>query len=72
MPAGTVTELPINYQQNYKEAAGYDYPVPTLEGYTFGGWFLEAYSFVLTSGDWDYGYYALASDCELIAVWTEA
>ncbi len=72
MPEGALTELPINYGENYKEAAGYDYPVPTLEGYVFAGWFLEAYSFVLTEGDWNGGYYALNASCELIALYEEA
>ncbi len=72
MPAGTVTVLPIDNGQNYKEAAGYDYPVPTLEGYTFGGWYWEEYNFTLTEGDWNGGNYAITWSIDVVALWEEA
>ena len=72
MPEGALTVLPINMNENYKEAAGYDYPVPTLEGYTFGGWYWEEYNYTLTQGDWDGGYYAINWSINVIALWQEA
>ena len=48
------------------------YPVATMEGYEFGGWYLEMYGFTLTEGDvTNGGYYAVAHDCTLVAIWNE-
>ncbi|MBR6514065.1 MAG: InlB B-repeat-containing protein [Clostridia bacterium] len=72
MPEGALLVLPINMNENYKEAAGYDYPVPTLEGYTFAGWYWEQYNYTLTEGDWDYGYYAINWSIDVVALYEEA
>ncbi len=71
MPAGVATVYGINKNENYKDATGIDYPVPTLEGYVFDGWFWEAYNYTLTSGDWDTGYFAVDVDVDFIALWSE-
>ncbi len=72
MPEGVPTEMGINTNENYKEATGYDYPVPTLEGYVFAGWFWEAFNFTLTEGDWNGGWFAVSQDVDLVALWEEA
>ncbi|MBQ3182040.1 MAG: InlB B-repeat-containing protein, partial [Clostridia bacterium] len=71
MPAGVATVYGINKNENYKDATGVDYPVPTLEGYVFDGWYWEAYNYTLTSGDWDTGYFAVETDVDFIALWSE-
>ena len=48
------------------------YPTATLEGYTLAGWFLEAWNYTFTEGDYNTGYYALSEDCTLVALWEEA
>ena len=72
MPEGALLVLPIDYMDNYKEAAGYDYPVPTLDGYKFAGWYWELYNFTLTEGDWNGGYYAVQMSIDVVALWEEA
>ena len=72
MPEGVPTEIGINYMENYKEAAGFDYPIPTLEGYVFDGWLWNEYNYWLTEGDWNGGWYAVEMDIVLEAVWVEA
>ncbi len=72
MPEGVELEYGINYQENYKEATGIEYPVPTLEGYVFGGWYWEAFNYNLSEGDWNGGYFAVQQDVPLIALWLEA
>ena len=72
MPEGVPTEIGINYMDNYKEAAGFDYPIPTLEGYVFDGWLWNEYNYWLTEGDWNSGWYAVQMSIVLEAVWVEA
>lgn len=72
MPEGVPTEIGINYQENYKEAAGFDYPVPTMEGWVFDGWIWNEYNYILTEGDWNGGYYAVQQSIVLEALWVEA
>ena len=72
MPEGALLVLPIDYMDNYKEAAGYDYPVPTLDGYVFAGWYWELYNFTLTEGDWNGGYYAVQMSIDVVALYEEA
>ncbi len=71
MPAGVATVYGINTNENYKDATGVDYPVPTLEGYVFDGWYWEAYNYTLTKGDWDTGYFAVSVDVDFVALWSE-
>lgn len=71
---GGVLNAPTTYACNtgdtYYDIFGGYYPVPTMEGYEFGGWFLEMYGFTLTEGDVvNGGYYAVAHDCTLVAIW---
>ena len=72
MPADVETVYGINTNENYKDATGIEYPVPTLDGYVFDGWYWETYNFTLTKGDWDTGYFAVSMDVEFIALWSEA
>ncbi|MBR5515327.1 MAG: hypothetical protein IKU52_03905 [Clostridia bacterium] len=74
MPEGVPTEIGINYQENYREAAGFDYPIPTYEGgeYVFDGWLWNEYNYWLTEGDWNGGYYAITWSITLEAQWVEA
>ncbi len=71
MPEGTKTEYGINYNDNYAEATGVAYPVPTKDGYIFTGWYWEAYAYTLTEGDWNDGYFAVQMDVPLVALWEE-
>ncbi|MBR6514648.1 MAG: InlB B-repeat-containing protein [Clostridia bacterium] len=71
MPAGTSTVYGINYQENYKDATGIEYPVPTLDGYVFDGWYWEAYNYVLEEGTWNTGYFAVQQNVEFVALWSE-
>ncbi|MBR5515943.1 MAG: InlB B-repeat-containing protein, partial [Clostridia bacterium] len=48
------------------------YPTASLEGYKIDGWYLEAWNYTFTQGDYETGYYALAEDCTLVAIWVEA
>ncbi len=72
MPEGVELSYGINYNDNYKEVTGVEYPVPTLDGYTFAGWFWEAYNYTLDPGTWDTGYFAVECDVDLVALWEEA
>ena len=71
MPEGVPTEMGINTNENYKEATGFDYPVPTLEGYVFEAWYWDVYNYMLYPGDWNNGYFAVAQDVALEAIWNE-
>jgi len=71
MPDGVPSEMGINYNENYKEATGYEYPVPVLEGYRFVGWYWEFNNSILSKRDWDNGYYQNQQDMSLTALWQE-
>ena len=71
MPEGVANEYGIDYQENYKDATGIEYPVPTLEGYIFAGWYWELYNYVLDEGTWNGGYFAVQMDVDLVALWEE-
>ena len=71
MPEGVATEYGINTGDNYKTATGIDYPVPTLDAYVFDGWYWDAFSYTLTEGDWNDGYFAVAQNVDLVALWSE-
>lgn len=73
---GGVLNAPTTYACNtgdtYMDIFGGYYPVATMEGYEFGGWYLEKYNFTLTEGDvLNGGYYAVSEDCTLVAIWNE-
>ena len=72
MPEGVELEYGINTYDNYKEATGIEYPVPTLDGYDFMGWYWEPYSYTLDPGTWDNGYFAVSCDVYLEALWEES
>ena len=74
---GGVLNAPSVYACNtgdtYADIFGGFSPPTTLEGYTFGGWYLDKYNFTLTEGDvTNGGYYAVAENCVLTALWLEA
>ena len=71
LPEGFAAEQGINAREDYNDAIG-EYPVPTMDGYVFVTWLLEAYGFSMTKDEWDNGVYGLTSDCTLVAVWEEA
>ncbi len=71
MPEGVANEYGINTGENYKERTGIEYPVPTMAGYIFGGWYWDVYNFTLTVGDWDDGYFAVTQDAHMVALWEE-
>ncbi|MBR6514754.1 MAG: hypothetical protein IKT46_07995, partial [Clostridia bacterium] len=71
MPEGVALEYGINTGDNYKEATGIDYPVPTMDGYLFAGWYWDLYAYTLTEGDWNDGYFAVAMDVPVVALWEE-
>ena len=76
-PDGGVLNAPTTYACNqndtYYDIFGGYYPVPTLEGYTFAGWYNEKYGFTLTEGDINNGgTYVVAESNEFIALWEEA
>ena len=71
MPDGVPSEMGINYNENYKEATGYDFPVPIRKDYKFEGWLWESGNHFFNKGDWDTGYYQVPQDIHLIALWSE-
>jgi len=48
------------------------YPTASLEGYNFIGWYLEAWNYTFTEGDYNSGYYALTEDAYMVALWEVA
>ena len=48
------------------------YPTATMEGWNLVGWYLEAWNYTFTQGDYETGYYALAEDAYMVALWEEA
>ncbi len=63
--------LPICTGEDYNDYLG-DFPTASKDGYDFMGWYLEAYGFLMTEGEWNGNYYALAGDCECYAIFEEA
>ena len=71
MDAGFNTTYQIYNGEYYYQAMG-DFPTASRRGYTFGGWYIAEYNFLLDSNSYYTNWFSVYKDCTFTAVWIES